>query len=184
MSLGGGSVGDKLRAFGRRDEGLIPLVTGALRWHVNYVWIDAAGATILPASECRRLLAIAAKDIGLGRLGCGTNQAPVIVPVNFTLHDGYVVIRVRAGFLSRIAGDQLVAFEVDHVGLADDDAWSVLVRGLATLIKSPTEADLASAPEPLVPEPGGMLLTIRPDVLTGRRFEIRQPISGSRSRET
>jgi hypothetical protein len=47
----------------------------------------------------------------------------------------------------------------------------VLARGLAALVESPTEARLAAV-RPLVPEPGDMILTIRPDVLTGRRFAV------------
>ncbi len=138
------------------------------------MWIDGKGAAVLPAPECKRLLALAAKAGDIGRLGIATDQAPVVVPVNFAVHDGEVVVRVGEGFVSRAAAGQLVAFEVDHVDHDGGTAWSVLARGLAKLVESPTEAQLSAAADPLVPEPGDMLLVVRPDVLTGRRFDARR----------
>lgn len=138
------------------------------------MWIDGKGATVLPTPECKRLLAVAAKADGIGRLGIATDQAPIVIPVNFSVHDAEVVIRVGAGFFSHAAAGQLVAFEVDYVDADGGTAWSVLVRGLARLIESPTEAELSTAAHPLVPEPGDMLLVVRPDILTGRRFDVRR----------
>lgn len=137
------------------------------------MWIDAKGSTVLPVPECRRLLALAAKEGRIGRLGIATDQAPLVIPVNFSLHESLVLARVGTGYLSQAVGGQLVAFEVDEVEATRGTAWSVLVRGLATLIETPTESELGAAAEPLVPEPGDMVLTLRPDILTGRRFNIR-----------
>ncbi len=137
------------------------------------MWIDGKGSTVLGAVECKRLLALRAEERGVGRLGIATDQAPVVVPVNFTFHDGRILARVGAGFISSTADGHLVAFEVDDVDTRAGIAWSVLVRGLATLVESPTEAELAAAAIPLVPEPGDMVLVIRPDTVTGRRFEVR-----------
>jgi hypothetical protein len=122
------------------------------------------------------LLALTAKDAGIGRLGVATGQAPVVIPVNFTLRDGQVLVRVGTGFFSQAAAGQLVAFEVDHVDLAAGTAWSVLIRGLATLIQAPTDIELAAAAHPFVPEPGDMVLAVRPDIHTGRRFEIHRAL--------
>jgi hypothetical protein len=138
------------------------------------MWIDAKGSTVLPAPECKRLLAVAGKEGRIGRIGIATDQAPVVIPVNFTIHAGQVVLRVGAGFFSQAAAGELVAFEVDHIDEAGGHAWSVLVRGLASLIEAPTEIELAAAATPFVPEPGDMVLTVRPDILTGRRFKIRR----------
>jgi nitroimidazol reductase NimA-like FMN-containing flavoprotein (pyridoxamine 5'-phosphate oxidase superfamily) len=138
------------------------------------MWIDAKGSTVLSGPECMQLLAVTAKGGGIGRLGVPTDQAPVVIPVNFTLHDGQVLVRVGTGFFSRAAAGHLVAFEVDHVDSDAGMAWSVLVRGLATLSESPTEVELTAAAHPLVPEPGDMVLVLRPDILTGRRFEVRR----------
>jgi len=136
------------------------------------MWIDSKGSTVLPVPECKQLLGVAATNSGVGRIGIPTDHAPVILPVNFTFHDGQVRLRVGPGFLSQAAAGNLVAFEVDHVDLGSKVAWSVLVRGLATLIESPTEPELETTPQPLIPEPGEMVLLIRPDVVTGRRFEV------------
>ena len=137
------------------------------------MWIDAKGSTVLPSPECMRLLAVGAKEGGIGRVGIATDQAPVILPVNFALRDGLVLVRVGTGFLSQAVGGHLVAFEVDHIDSDAGAAWSVLVRGLATLAEVPSPSELEAAGRPLVPEPGDMVLTIRPDVVTGRRFDLR-----------
>jgi nitroimidazol reductase NimA-like FMN-containing flavoprotein (pyridoxamine 5'-phosphate oxidase superfamily) len=137
------------------------------------MWIDSSGATVLPASECRRLLAVAAKEGSVGRLGVSTDQAPVVIPVNFSIRDDQIVIRISSGFLSQAAAGRLVAIEVDSVDKGVGTAWSVLVRGLATLIESPGQTAMEHAPHPLVPEPGEMLLVVRPDIVTGRQFETR-----------
>ncbi len=137
------------------------------------MWIDAKGSTVLPEPECKRLLAVAAKDDPIGRLGVSRDGAPLVVPVNFTLEDGQVLTRVSRGTLSRAAAGQLVAFEVDKVDGASGTAWSVLVRGLATLIESPTQAQLAMTPS-FVPKPGEMVLVVRPDIVTGRRFDVHR----------
>ena len=102
------------------------------------MWIDAKGSTVLPSPECMRLLAVGAKEGGIGRVGIATDQAPVIIPVNFTLRDGQVLLRVGTGFLSQVADGHLVAFEVDHIDSDAGMAWSVLVRGLATLVEAPS----------------------------------------------
>jgi nitroimidazol reductase NimA-like FMN-containing flavoprotein (pyridoxamine 5'-phosphate oxidase superfamily) len=138
------------------------------------MWIDNRGSTVLPAPECMRLLAVAAKDTALGRIGLATDQAPVVVPVNFTLYGNQVLLRVGTGFISHAAIGHLVAFEVDHLDHATNSAWSVLVRGLAMLIDDQDEAPIAAAPRPLVAEPGDMVLAIRPDIVSGRRFDIHR----------
>ena len=136
------------------------------------MWIDTRGSTVLPGPECKRLLAIAAKEKWIGRLGIATGQAPIVVPVNFRLHGELVLARMGPGAIAQSAAGQLVAFEVDHVDEQTGSAWSVLVRGLAGLNANPTETELGVAAEPIVPQPGDMVLTIRPDILTGRRFTI------------
>ena len=143
------------------------------------MWIDGSGTTVLPAAECKRLLAITSKGGGVGRLAVATEQAPVVVPVNFSLRDGQVLVRTGTGFLSQAAAGQLVAFEVDQVDWAAGTAWSVLVRGLATLIESPSPSEIDGLVHPLVPEPGNMLLVVRPDLVTGRSFEFQPTNSGS-----
>ena len=91
------------------------------------------------------------------------------------LFSAYILLRVGTGFLSLAASGRLVAFEVDHIDPATDTAWSVLVRGLATLEGHPTDEELAAVAHPYVPRPGHQVLSIRPDVTTGRQFTISGP---------
>ena len=170
---GSGAVSLDHRSDKASNEGRKPLVAAKQRWQGGYMWIDAKGSTVLPSTECMRLLAVGAKEGEIGRVGIATDQAPVIIPVNFTLLDGQVLVRVGTGFLSQAAGGHLVAFEVDHINSETGTVWSVLVRGLATVVEAPSQTEREAAGHPLVPEPGNMVLILRPDVVTGRRFELR-----------
>ena len=96
------------------------------------MWIDQRGAEILGDAECYRLLALAAKEVGYGRLAVSGEGAPIVVPVNFTWHGRRALVRLAEGFLSQVVPGNLVAFEVDVVDREEGSAWSVLARGLAT----------------------------------------------------
>jgi uncharacterized protein len=160
----------------RPQRGPKTLATPTRTCHGYSVWIDRRGSEILPRPECLRLLAVVAKSEGIGRLGLtldeGPDQAPVVVPVNFRLHAGELFLRLGAGIISGAADRHLVAFEVDRVDPSSGEAWSVLARGFARLFRSPDERQLEATARPLVPEPGDMVLILRPSLLTGRRFEL------------
>lgn len=134
------------------------------------MWIDQRGSEILTVPECHRLLALAAKEDHIGRLAVNDGQTPLVVPLNFTFHDGNVRVLIGPGRMSEIVPGALVAFEVDRVEPDHGQAWSVLVRGLAS-VPAPG-AVLPGWPEPWVPEPGHLALSIRPDRVTGRRFRM------------
>ncbi|MGP8060553.1 MAG: pyridoxamine 5'-phosphate oxidase family protein [Acidimicrobiales bacterium] len=145
------------------------------------MWIDQRGSEVLEPAECRRLLALAAKEVGYGRLAVSRQGAPVVVPVNFRWLDSEVRIRLAEGFLSSVVPGHLVAFEVDMIDQRADTAWSVLARGLA---HEPDPADgpgTDDGPQPMVPRPGDRVLVIRPDVVTGRRFAVRRPVRDPRT---
>lgn len=135
------------------------------------MWIDHRGSEVLTMAECLRLVAIEAAGGGVGRLGVPGDDAPIVVPVNFSLSDHQVLVRMGEGSLWHRAKGQLIAFEIDHIDLESSMSWSVLIRGLATQLSDPAVA-LQRPPHPLVPDPGSFILTIRPDVVTGRRFSI------------
>ena len=137
------------------------------------MWIDQRGSEILPASECLRLLALAAKEDRVGRLAVAGEQAPLVIPLNFAFHDRGVLVRIGPGRLSELVPGSLVAFEVDRVDPSAGEAWSVLVRGLASAFDGDhVSPGVDAMPQPWVPVPGEMVLFIRPDVLTGRRFRL------------
>jgi Pyridoxamine 5'-phosphate oxidase len=144
------------------------------------VWIDQRGSEILGQAECLRLLALGAKEDGVGRLAVSRADAPIVQPVNFTYHEHQILIRLGEGFMADAAHGALVAFEVDRFDQGASVAWSVLVRGLATVVAEEDATALAeAAPRPVVPTPGLILLSIRPDAVTGRRFPVTGAVAPS-----
>jgi hypothetical protein len=141
----------------------------------DVMWIDERGSEVLEQAVCWQLLAIAAKQLQHGRIGVPTDEAPLILPVNFTVHEHDIVVRLGAGHMASAVPDKLVAFEVDSLDANLDEAWSVLVRGLATVIDGDALRRLGPRlPQPWVPSPGDIYIRIRGDVVTGRRFVPRQ----------
>lgn len=170
----------------RCQQGLMALGTVGESWHASPMWTDQRGSELLPLAECVRLLAKAAKTGLTGRLGISTQQAPIIQPVNFSYYDHRIVVRLGSGHLVDIITGALVAFEVDQVDGDAQEAWSVLVRGLASPLEGPEREALAKdIPTPLVPRQGDMVFVIRLDVVTGRRFPLEDttPESGYRRQD-
>ncbi len=133
------------------------------------VWIDARGSEVLDPPECRRLLAMGAKEGLHGHLGVTLEGAPLVLPVNYLVHGPDVVVRIGEGVFGRLADRPLASFQVD--GVADGRIWSVLVRGLA--IEEVPEEIAADLPRPWVVEWGHRAVRLRSDVVTGRRFTPR-----------
>jgi hypothetical protein len=136
------------------------------------MWIDHRGSEVLAMAECLRLVATEAANLGVGRLAVSGDQAPIVVPVNFSFADHQVLVCMGEGSLWHRAEGHLIAFEVDHINRERGEAWSVLIRGLATELSDPLDVGIRRSPHPLVPEPGSKVLAIRPDVVTGRRFSF------------
>jgi hypothetical protein len=135
------------------------------------MWIDQRGSEILAVPECLRLLAVAATEDHIGRLAVTGTQSPLVVPLNFTFHDNGILVRIGPGRLSESVPGSMVSFEVDRVEHDKGQAWSVLVRGLASAL-APNDTPPKDMPHPLVPIAGSLILFIRPDVVTGRRFSL------------
>ena len=146
------------------------------------MWIDERGSEVLDLPECRRLLALGAKRHHHGHLGVHTDGAPLVLPVDYAVHDSEVVIQIGERLFIKVNG-RTVAFQVDYSfdGLARDGGspegrWSVLLRGLASEIDWP--AGGSHFPEPRVAEPGHRLVRVRGDVVTGRRLRPPGPDEG------
>jgi len=140
------------------------------------MWIDERGSEVLSIAECRRLLALGAKEHHHGHLGIPKTGAPLVLPVDYAVDGTAIVIQLGAGLFDHVNG-QLVAFQVDSsshgVGCDPNDEgarfrWSVLVRGLASELDS--QVTLTHLPAPRVADPGHRLVQIRSDVVTGRRL--------------
>jgi len=131
----------------------------------------------LSEAECLRLIAAG----GIGRIAYTGRYGPVVLPVNYTLHEGTIVFRTGTGspmdedLRTGIAhAEYTVAFEIDQIDAAAREGWSVLIQGPAHHVDS--AAERAPVAEPGVePWPGGereQFLRIVPRRITGRR--IRQ----------
>ena len=89
----------------------------------------------LSLAECGRLLAPG----GLGRLAFSTVSGLMVLPVNYLLVAGTIVLRTGTGSLIAAHGDDPVSFETDHLDETLGCGWSVLVRGQAHRCCSPGE---------------------------------------------
>ena len=100
--------------------------------------IDRNGLEVPSRQECLRLLAAES----LGRLAIHSGALPTIIPVNFALTDGGIVIRTSAGSkLDAAVTNSVVAFEVDSYDGVYHSGWSVVVVGVAREITDPDELD-------------------------------------------
>ena len=126
----------------------------------------------LTRAECGRLIAAG----GVGRIAFGALSGPVVVPVNFAVLDGTVVVRTAQGtVIDGHAGEQ-VALEVDHIDEALCQGWSVLVRGPAHRVTHPAELRRLQEDAAVWPWAAGdreVYVRIIPAQVTGRRIEIR-----------
>jgi Pyridoxamine 5'-phosphate oxidase len=97
----------------------------------------------------------------------------MVLPVNYTVAGGAIVIRTGAGSL--IAGnvDGPVSFEADHFGLELGQGWSVLVLGHAHRVLQPNALRHLREECDMRPWPAGehdLFVRIVPAQLTGRRI--------------
>jgi hypothetical protein len=128
--------------------------------------------TKLTPAECHRLIAPG----GVGRIAFGAASGLVVLPVNFAVLEGSIVIRTGEGTIIDGHADGLAAFEVDHIDEALSQGWSVLVRGTAHRVAHPAELRNVRQACALWPWPGGerdIYVRIIPDTITGRRIESR-----------
>jgi hypothetical protein len=130
------------------------------------MWIDDRGSEVLTLGECRRLLAVAAKQSRLGHLGMAEDGAPVVLPVNFVTDGPDLVIRIGDALMAEVLEAGQVALQVDDAEA--EQPWSVLVRGPA--IEVPAGWHGADDLVPRVAEPGHRMVRIRADRVSGRRL--------------
>ncbi len=84
--------------------------------------------TVLQESECWELTA----TMPVGRVAWSTAAGPVVVPVNFVVHDRRIVLHASPySAMVREVDDSVVAFEVDEIDPVTRSGWSVLLRGHA-----------------------------------------------------
>ena len=100
------------------------------------------GCHFLSRNESLNLLALEQ----VGRIGISIGALPAVLPVNFALDHGYIVIRtVRGSKLDAAVASSVVAFEVDHFDEDGRSGWSVMVQGRSAEVED--QADLARVRE-------------------------------------
>ena len=132
--------------------------------------------------ECLTLLDLA----DVGRIGVSVHALPVILPVNYVIHDGDVVLRVSSGTkLAAATAGAVVAFEVDHHDHHGTSGWSVLVQGRAEEIVDPgelTQARMLPLHSWALDGSADHYVRIRTATISGRRFQPVEP--GDRTDES
>lgn len=122
----------------------------------------------LTREECLALL----PAVPVGRLVFTEHALPAVVPVNFLLDQGRILIRTGASSsLAAAVRNAVVAFQVDDIDRVARCGWSVTVTGRAYEVTDPLELDRVGE-LPLVPWVGGThdhVIAVPVELVTGRR---------------
>ncbi|WP_436700353.1 pyridoxamine 5'-phosphate oxidase family protein [Nocardioides sp. BYT-33-1] len=117
---------------------------------------------VLSEEECWELL----RSRPVGRLAWSGAEGMSVVPVNFAVGEGTVLLRTTPySLMARDCADREVAFEVDDIDEQRHDGWSVLVRGRCV-----RERIASDGPRPWVTGPRVLGLRIAVGSVTGRRL--------------
>ena len=138
---------------------------------------------LLDEAECLRLISAG----GVGRIGYTGRFGPIVVPVNYALHEGTIVFRtgqnspmgedLRTGIEH---AESKVAFEIDEISPATREGWSILVQGGAHPVDSETEraSVMQSGVEPWAGGEKELFVRVIPTRITGRRIRRAGPPAG------
>ncbi len=135
---------------------------------------DADGMEVLG-----RAVAIALPETQeVGRLVYTRRALPTIVPVNYAVRGGAILVWTgSSSSLVQAVRGSIVSFEVDDLDRAAHAGWSVTVTATAGLVTD--EVELAKArvdgPVPWAPGIKEYLIWIPLTVVTGRRLGSRAP---------
>lgn len=134
--------------------------------------LDQRGSAILGEDACREHLASEATASGIGRIAVNGDLSPHVIPVNFTVVDGGILIRLGPGFTAFHLDGSAVTFEADQAKASQHSGWSVVVEGFAHVVTYDDIARLgANLPTPMVTAPGVRVFEIVPFKVTGRAVE-------------
>ena len=111
----------------------------------------------------------------VGRLAVSTGGYPDIFPINYVVDEHSIVFRSAEGTkLAAAVLGRAVAFEVDEYDPDQGEAWSVVAKGpaieLGPVVDLFAAEDLPQFPWHASSTP--RYVRIRPDEVTGRRFEV------------
>lgn len=115
---------------------------------------------------CERLL----RRGTFGRVGLWAPPGPLILPVNYAVHDDAVVVRTSPdGTLARYGHDRQIVFEVDGVEEERWRGWSVLAHGRGELVTDPSPRPSGERAHPWAGGGRTAELRLAWTELTGRR---------------
>ncbi|MEJ7795679.1 MAG: pyridoxamine 5'-phosphate oxidase family protein [Nocardioides sp.] len=124
----------------------------------------------LSVSECETLLRAGVA----GRVALVTPNGPHIVPVNYAVIDGAVVLRTSPySVLGTYGRDTTLAFEVDQVDHSRQRGWSVVARGRSEAVHDPDEIEhirQVRDPRPWISGSRSLFLRLHWTELTGRQL--------------
>ena len=130
--------------------------------------------TKLEPDACWALL----RGTDVGRLAVVVGERPEIFPVNYAVDRGTVVFRTDPGTkLAGVVSAPAVAFEVDGYDEESDQAWSVVVKGSAEVVRGFIQL-LDTTDLPVFPWQAttkGQFVRVVADEVTGRRFRKADP---------
>lgn len=134
------------------------------------VIVDDVGLAVMDEGECATLLRTAT----IGRVAVTIGAVPAVFPVNFgLLEDGDIVFRTGTGTkLDAAMRNAVIAFEVDEVDPIYHEGWSVLVVGVADVLREEDRKDEAGRLPLAAWAPGARdhLVCLHPQVVSGRRI--------------
>ncbi len=134
--------------------------------------LDPRGSEVLGEDECRKRLANVAAASGIGRIAINGDPSPHVIPVNFRVIKGGIVIRLGVGWAAFHLDGAPVTFETDGAMASRHSGWSVVVEGVAHIVPYDDVARLgANLPNPMVTVPGVRVFEIVPHKVTGRAVE-------------
>jgi nitroimidazol reductase NimA-like FMN-containing flavoprotein (pyridoxamine 5'-phosphate oxidase superfamily) len=123
------------------------------------------------------------KGARLGRVAMVVGGRPHVFPVNYAVHEGWIVFRTGPGTkLSRGPGSSC-CFEVDGYDQHSLEGWSVMAFGRLEDITEATDEAAAGLREthvqPVAPGPKAHWMAMKVEDMTGRHFSGGWIIPGS-----
>ena len=133
--------------------------------------IEEDPVTILTEGECWEMLS----REEFGRLAFHLAGEVHITPINYVVDGRRLLFRTaEGGKLLGVAMNDDVAFEIDDFG--DTLASSVVLRGRASILEGPDADIVDNLPlRPWVPTTKLMVVEIRVDEISGRKFTLQRP---------
>jgi hypothetical protein len=132
----------------------------------SHSWLPGHMQELDPA-ECWELIG----GRSVGRVAFCTEDGPLVLPVNFVVHEGQVLFRTSPhNVIAAHLNGKPAAFEVDDVDDFTQSGWSVLVQGRAEFLESVDELPPGTRPVAWAEGTRSLFVSVRARSITGRRL--------------